>query len=499
MGWNSWYDLQGDLDEKSVRATADALISTGLAKLGYIYVNLDDCWAAGRYPNGSVYAEAAKFPSQSLKPLADYVHSLGLKFGTYTDRGTKTCAGRPGSQDYEAIDAQTYASWGIDYVKEDSCYASDDHNLAFTQYGKMRDGLNATGRPIFFSLCGWNEWYAPVGMGLGNSWRIGPDDTDWPGVLKNININARLAQYSGPGGWNDPCLLLAETSTGELRMTHTQTRTQFNFWAIMASPLLISANVRNMSQENLETYMNTEVIAIDQDRLGLQGIRLVGGDLSPGSMQGLITLQDCNPRDLNQIWTWNSPASQYLFNNASNLCINVDNCGYDLISFTCVTTGGTCCGANCYDNMKFSVTSDHHLVSPTHPGLCAQGSSDGSVSLTACIPNAESQYWSLDGSGMLQLGSKGTQCAAVQAGGTNVWGRQIVGGWAVLFVNTGSLPADVECDDRCFRLMGFAPNTPLDARDVWKHSNFPASSSGFVASQVEANGGSMLLVFRDSP
>ena len=212
----------------------------------------------------------------------------------------------------------------MDYLKEDSCHASGDHKTAYQDYGKMRDGLNNSGRAILFSLCGWycrppfplpplpsscllcerlcrcgvrrNEWYAPpdpaLGYGggktLGNSWRIGPDDTNWRGVLTNIDINAALAPFAGAGGWNDPCLLLAETYKGptEQRVTPTQSRTQFNMWAVMAAPLLISANVRNMSAMNLETYMNKEVIAVNQDALGLQGIRVAGGSLRSGGGGG---------------------------------------------------------------------------------------------------------------------------------------------------------------------------------------------------------------------
>jgi|EP01043_Picozoa_sp_COSAG02_P018199 alpha-galactosidase len=137
----------------------------------------------------------------------------------------------------------------------------------------MRDALNATGRPIVFSLCGWNPWYSnpdPAlnyagGKELANLWRIGPDDTNWPGVLANININSQLAANAGPDkGWNDPCLLLAEDLNGNLRVTQLQSRAQFSMWAIMASPLIISANIRNMSSMNIETYTNTEVIAVDQ-------------------------------------------------------------------------------------------------------------------------------------------------------------------------------------------------------------------------------------------
>jgi len=284
MGWNSWYDVlcSSDMNEKTIRATADAMVATGLSKLGYQYINLDDCWAGGRTSEGRVYPEAKRFPS-GMKALADYVHSKGLKFGVYTDRGTFTCAGRPGSENHEEVDAQTYADWGVDYVKEDSCYATQDHVTAIYQYGKMRDALNETERPIYFSLCGWERWYAPMGHLLGNSWRIGWDDSNWPGVLVDINDEVGLAQYAGPGGWNDPCLLLGTDHQNNLVMTEVQSRTQFSIWCIMAAPLLISSNIRNISNYALQTYSNTEVIAVHQDPLGKQGIRLAGGDL-PGSV-----------------------------------------------------------------------------------------------------------------------------------------------------------------------------------------------------------------------
>ncbi|XP_065176638.1 uncharacterized protein LOC135806390 [Sycon ciliatum] len=281
MGYNSWYDVtcSGDMNEKIIMASADAMVSTGLAKLGYKYINLDDCWAKGRDSTGAVYADNATFPS-GMKALADYVHSKGLLFGVYTDRGTNTCGGRPGSQDHETIDAKSYASWGVDYVKEDSCHAPNTHGSGYAQYGKMRDALNATGRPIYFSLCGWNEWYAPVGYSLGNSWRISRDDTNWGGIITNINVNAKLAPYAGPGGWNDPCLLLGNTSANKPRITDLQQRSQFSMWAVMASPLLISSNIRKLSTYALETYSNEEVIAVNQDKIGRQGLRLAGGDLS---------------------------------------------------------------------------------------------------------------------------------------------------------------------------------------------------------------------------
>jgi len=153
--------------------------------------------------------------------------------------------------------------------------------------------LNATGRPIFFSLCGWEPWYAPMGRRLGNSWRIGTDDGSWPNILTNINNEAYLSSWSGPGGWNDPCLLVSKMSDGTMIVTERQSRTQFNMWAIMSAPLLISGDVRKISPYTLQTYMNDEVISVNQDVLGRQGMRLVGSDLilpksdSPSLMAGM--------------------------------------------------------------------------------------------------------------------------------------------------------------------------------------------------------------------
>eukprot|EP00043_Microstomoeca_roanoka_P012630 m.122529 g.122529 ORF g.122529 m.122529 type:complete len:235 (+) comp15548_c0_seq6:1185-1889(+) len=171
---------------------------------------------------------------------------------------------------------------------------------------------------------------------------------------------------------------------------HSQTRTQFSFWAIMASPLLISANIRNMSAYNLETFKNADVIAINQDPLGKQGRRLVGGDLS-GSNNAHVA--QCDVSDPGQVWQFGSPASEYIFNAQTNLCLNVDDCGTDLIYYSCVTTGGTCCGTNCYKNMQFTFTNGS-LQTPLLPGYCADVSTAGTINLVPCtFPLSSSMTW----------------------------------------------------------------------------------------------------------
>ena len=258
MGYNTWYDVTGDFDEALLLKTVDAFMSLKLPEFGYTHWNLDDLWSGGRYPNGSIYADPKKFPSRSLRPLCDYVHSKKLPDGTpllcgaYSDRGTKHCGPGPGSFNHTTKDANSFAAWAVDYLKEDSCAASQNHATAYAEYGRMRDALNATGRKIVFSLCCPPKYCTggvsnpdPAlsyggGTTLGNLWRIGPDDTNWAGVITNINLNAPLAKNAGPGGWNDPCLLLAEDWQGNLRVTQLQSRAQFSMWAVMASPLVIT-------------------------------------------------------------------------------------------------------------------------------------------------------------------------------------------------------------------------------------------------------------------
>jgi len=278
MGYNTWYDFMCKLNEADVRGAADALVEQGLTELGYNYVNIDDCWASGRFKNGTVFPNT-QFPS-GMKALADYVHALGLKFGVYTDRGTKTCAGFPGSQGYETVDANTYAAWGVDFLKEDSCYAVNDPVAAFPQYGKMRDALKATGRPILFSLCGWNQWYAPNGDGLGHMWRIAGDGNSWKNVVQNMNVLANIWYCAGPGAWNDPDMLLGTSPTSAIYLTQDQSRLQFSVWSVATVPLIIGSSILKLNPFDLQTYTNKFLIGVNQDPSGVVGRRIAGNQLS---------------------------------------------------------------------------------------------------------------------------------------------------------------------------------------------------------------------------
>ena len=211
LGWNSDYcigcdgvegrrQLSGFQNEAYIHDIARFLIDLGLAKLGYTNVNMDASWdLPARSATGDLQPDPAQWPS-GLAATVDFVHSLGLGFGLYGDRGTLDCAKNPGQLGFEAQDAAFFAKTKIDWFKSDSCYASGDQQTAIAEYGKMRDALNATGRPIWFALCGWLPWYAPVGATLGNSWRIGEDTGGgWANVLSNAASMLSLGQFAGPG------------------------------------------------------------------------------------------------------------------------------------------------------------------------------------------------------------------------------------------------------------------------------------------------------------
>ena len=252
------------LPQTNILSIAQAIVDLGLRDIGYRYVNLDDCWCVGRTKVDNIpIADLQTFPS-GIPALAEKIHAVNLSIGIYTDRGAATCKGRPGSQGYESIDAATYGEWKIDYVKESSCYGTNDTIVA--EYGLMRDGLNKTGRPIYFSIYGQGEWYAPVGSSLGNSWRISEDGSNWSSVRDEIDTVAEydLTQYSGDGmGFNELMPILGPESME----SDNQTRTQFSFNAILPAPIILSTSLTDINDYNLATFTNDEVIAVHQDPL----------------------------------------------------------------------------------------------------------------------------------------------------------------------------------------------------------------------------------------
>jgi alpha-galactosidase len=298
MGWNSWNHFAGKVDDAGVRAAADAMVSSGMRDAGYVYINIDDTWEGTRDDKGVIQTNK-KFPD--MKALADYIHSEGLKLGIYSGPGPKTCAGFEASYQHEEQDAQTYANWGIDYLKYDLCSfdrmmrqthdKAKSHQMMLDAYEKMHKALVATGRPIVFSLCqyGWDDvwkWGPSVG---GNLWRTTGDIEDNYDRMANIGFNQLgLSKYAAPGHWNDPDML----EVGNGGMSLDEYRTHMSLWAILAAPLLAGNDLTKMTPETIALLTNHDVIAIDQDPAGHQGDRISalgltedwGRKLADGSM-----------------------------------------------------------------------------------------------------------------------------------------------------------------------------------------------------------------------
>lgn len=277
----TWNFFGTNIDEEIIHEIADAMVNSGMVKAGYDHLMIDDGWQGGRDNKNNIIADPEKFPS-GIKALADYVHSKGIKLGIYSDAAQLTCGGYTASFGFEEQDAKTFASWGIDYLKYDYCHAPSDSNTAKIRYKKMAEALENSGRPIVFSICEWGErqpwlWAANAG---GQLWRTTKDIRDsWKSLTYNLDINSNLERYAGPGNWNDPDMLIVglrgnKGPAGDLGGTgcnDIEYQSNMSLWSIMASPLIATNDIRNMNSETKKILLNAEVIAIDQDQLGIQG------------------------------------------------------------------------------------------------------------------------------------------------------------------------------------------------------------------------------------
>jgi alpha-galactosidase len=283
MGWNSWNFFAGKVTDKDIRDTADLLVSTGMRDAGYVYVNIDDTWEGKRDAQGRIQSNE-KFPD--MKALADYVHSKGLKLGIYSSPGPKTCAGFEGSLGHEEQDAQTYADWGIDYLKYDLCSyigavmqqqapgdTAKQFQIMHGAYEKMHQAILKSGRPMVYSFCeyGWDsvwDWGPSAGANL---WRTTSDiSANFDRMSELGRAQAGLEKFAGPGHWNDPDML----EVGNGRLNHDENVTHMTLWAMLAAPLIAGNNLTKMTPEIGAILMNKDVLAIDQDALGKQGARV---------------------------------------------------------------------------------------------------------------------------------------------------------------------------------------------------------------------------------
>ncbi len=286
MGWNSWNTFRLEINEELVRGIADMFVEQGYKDAGYEYIVIDDGWQIDRDAEGNIVVDPKKFPS-GIKALVDYIHSKGLKFGLYSDAGSKTCGGHPGSRGYEYQDARQYAEWGVDYLKYDWCYTGNQSSI--DSYMLMRNALDKAGRPIVFSICEWGttqpwEW----AEGIGHLWRTtfdirpcwdcgkltldqnGKQIENFMGFTKILDLQVGLESYAGPGGWNDPDML--EVGNGEL--TLDENKAHFSLWCMLAAPLMMGNDIRKATPEIREILLNKEAIAVNQDPLGKQGAKV---------------------------------------------------------------------------------------------------------------------------------------------------------------------------------------------------------------------------------
>ena len=296
MGYNNWSYYQCHINEDLILSQAKALVKSGLAKKGYDTITIDDCWMAKkRNADGTLAADPQKFP-HGMAWMGQQVHALGLKFGIYEDAGVKTCAGFPGSWEFFQKDADTFASWKVDYIKLDGCNVPDVPGKTSEEtyryaYKAFSDAILHTHRkmvysesaPAYFEYTP-DDWYRVLGWvaQYGNLWREGDDVAlgqfsgamKWRSINRNYGYNVGLWKYAGPGHWNDPDFLLA----GDSGLSDAEMQTQMSLWAVMAAPLISSTDLTKITPSALAILGNADVIAVDQDRLGIQGHIVQFGD-----------------------------------------------------------------------------------------------------------------------------------------------------------------------------------------------------------------------------
>ena len=460
MGWSTWNKYKCNIEEKLVRDNIDALVSTGLKDLGYTYMNLDDCWQIERDKNTSVIIpDATKFPN-GIKPLADYAHSKGLKFGLYSDAGNRTCQLRPGGLYYEDIDAKTYAEWGVDYLKYDNCF-----NLGLPsreRYPRMTRALMNQTRPIFYSICQWGEEEIPTwGKEFGNSWRTTGDIDDvWISMIHIIDKNDKWYAYGGPGGWNDPDML----EVGNGGMSTSEYRTHFSLWAISKAPLILGCDLTNMTQDTLDILKNEEVIAINQDTLGQQAHKIKITNLTNNNSfdkisESFLVLTECND-NIQQKWYFREDGS--ISNNNEDYCIEVR---------TGLKKGDQIFLLKCKDikEQKWSYSKEDKTIQSQLHNKCLNlfdkyNIYEPLLGTNNCNEN-DILKWEYDEKKKTLKSNGKCLSSQIEPDQTEVWaGRLSDGNWVVLLLNRASFSTEVEVKWNEISLI----STNFFVRDLWQ-------------------------------
>lgn len=461
MGWNTWNKFGCDINEKLIYDTIDVLNKSGLIEYGYNYINLDDCWQQKRrFPNGTVQIDP-NFPN-GIKPLVDYAHSKGLKFGLYSDGGNYTCQIRAGGYGYEEIDAKTYAEWGVDYLKYDNCF--NGGVSAHIRYPRMRDALMKQERPIFYSICEWGEEEFPKwGKDVGNSWRTTQDIIDsWNSMISIIDINNKWYEYAGPGGWNDPDML----EVGNGGMTTDEYRSHYSLWAISKAPLLIGCDITNMTNDTWDILTNEEVIAVNQDELGEQGRKIVinnariPANYIPQLEESYLELAECNGGK-EQKWYIQEDGS--ILNNNEDWCMEVKT---GLKRGDQVFTSR--CKKNLYDvtrKQKWIYSRQNKTIITENNYKCLDlfNYESTNIGIHSCN-GEESQKWEYDETEHT-LKSQGKCLSSVLAAQTTeIWAGNLSDGtMAVLLLNRAAFETELVVNWKDLKLN----STTVFIRDLW--------------------------------
>eukprot|EP00045_Choanoeca_perplexa_P013128 m.147065 g.147065 ORF g.147065 m.147065 type:complete len:541 (-) comp16248_c0_seq17:36-1658(-) len=509
LGWNSDYCTNcstasnGFENEAFIKHIADTFVSMGLQNLGYHYVNMDSKWdTPTRDGNGNLQPDPTLWPS-GMDVTIDYVHSKGLGFGLYGDRGTKDCAKNPGALGHEQQDADFFAKNQVDWYKEDACYAAGDEKTALEEYANMSKALNATGRPIWFALCGWKPWYAYTGKSIANSWRVGPDTIcGWDCIMENVNNALSVAAFPGPsangGGWNDLCLLL---TPGFSSMSNDQHRAQFSLYSVLAANMLMTGNLSALNDYVIETWTNKDAIGINQDPAGYPALLMQ--TVPPHRNQTLLknvpaTVAECGGEPDLQIWTLNEPMTGLLRNNKSSTCLNVADCKTSVIYDDCVTSKGTCSGPGKFNNEQWL------LPKPGSTGLiksnmstndCLTYGADKQLSIQSC--DDAGQPWSYTST--FQVKTNTGLCLTAGSPETKwssyIIGREMANGdFAIIFLNNGLKNANMTCDAACWQQSFLPPGRAMTAHDVWSKRDVGTATVGMdFTAPVPGNGGSRLF------
>jgi len=275
LGWNSWNAFHCGVDETKIMSAANSFISLGLKDAGYVYVNIDDCWSSldGRDSQGRIQPNMTIFPD-GISGTASKVHDMGLMLGLYSDAGTKTCAGYPASLETETIDAQTFASWGVDYLKYDNCnvpanwtdasnYTDWSQSNTAERFRRMSQAIQALSTPIYFEIC--DQGSAMVwtwGATIGQSWRMTDDiGPTWDSITSIVSFNVQHLDSIDFFSHNDMDMM--EIGNGNL--TIQEQRSHFALWSFLKSPILLGTDLSLLSDDQVAIIKNAELLAFSQD------------------------------------------------------------------------------------------------------------------------------------------------------------------------------------------------------------------------------------------